>query len=29
LYDSVDEAIAGVGEEPPASSADQELPAPS
>ena len=29
LYDSVDEAIAGVGQEPPASSADQELPAPS
>src|ERR1700759_4086902 len=29
LYDSGDEAIAGVGEEPPTSSADQELPAPS
>ncbi len=29
LYDSVDEAIAGVGEEPPASSAGQELRASS
>jgi anti-sigma B factor antagonist len=29
LYDSVDEAIAGAAEEPPAPSADQELPTPS